>query len=358
MFALTEEQTLIRETAGRYLADNFDFTARQKALALGYGLDRARWQEFAEMGWLGLPFAEELGGAGGTLMDAAILCEQFGRFLMMTPYATAVAGAGHVLARTGASPDLLAGLISGKCVLACALTDGDGAVRTDTLGQALTLSGTKIAAPFAGDADHLLVSAEGGTVLCLIPASDAKISTYRTYDGAEAGDVTFTAAAVPPSMILSTDADTLSLLEDTLTALACAEASGIMWALQEQTLEYLKTREQFGNRLSSFQALQHRLVDVYVTCQLAQSMAWDAVAALEDGCTPEERSRRVSAAKAFVSEAGRKLGQECVQLHGGIGMTDEIPVGHGLKRLTAISIQHGDAPHHRRRFRRLDPLAL
>ncbi len=130
-----------------------------------------------------------------------------------------------------------------------------------------------------------------------------------------------------------------------------------MWALQGLTLEYLKTREQFGRKLGEFQALQHRLVDMYVNCQLAQSLAWDAVEAIDREADPTLRSRRVSAAKAFIGEVGRSVGKESIQLHGGIGMTDEVPIGHHLKRLTMIDQIHGTSDDHRNRFRSLDDFA-
>ncbi len=133
----------------------------------------------------------------------------------------------------------------------------------------------------------------------------------------------------------------------------CVEAAGIMWAVQEQTLEYMKTREQFGHKLAEFQALQHRIVDMYVSCQLAQSMAWDALEAIVRDPDPTTRASRVSAAKSFIGETGRAVGKESIQLHGGIGMTDALPIGHYLKRLTFIDHRHGDSSVHRRRFRHL-----
>jgi len=369
---LTEEQQIIRDSVTRYLDENYSFDRRQQQIGSADGFDPDQWQTFAELGWLGMSFPEECGGAGGSWVDAAIIAEQLGRTLVRSPYLSSVIGAGTVLLSV-AEPQktkYLTGIAEGQTLMACAfdekalaskLASGDP-THAAKISDGFALTGVKSLVPYAKLADHFIVSAllDDQLRLFLVPAQmeEVEVTPYKMYDGSRAGDLALLGVALDRDSLLPGDAaPVIRAVADNESALLCAEAAGIMWSVQEQTLEYLKTREQFGQKLGEFQALQHRLVDMYVQCELAQSLAWDAVDAVAHETDPSSRSRRVSAAKSYIGEVGRTVGKESVQLHGGIGMTDEVPIGHYLKRLTTIDHLHGSSAEHRKRFRALDDFA-
>ena len=229
-------------------------------------------------------------------------------------------------------------------------------------GEGYVIDGVKANVAYAGAADHIVVTARtsgdaldrDGISVFVVPAGaeGVSITNYVTQDGGRAGDVSLSGVAVGKDALLGAEGQGLALIETVLDgacAAVCAEAVGAMWSVHEQTLEYMKTREQFGAKLGSFQALQHRMVDMYMACELAQSITMDAIAALDRGQRHEAR-QAVSAAKAHVSRSARKVGQEGIQLHGGIGMTMDLAIGHYFKRLMAVSMSFGDAAHHRRRY--------
>jgi alkylation response protein AidB-like acyl-CoA dehydrogenase len=369
MIELTEEQQIIRDSVARYLSENYSFDQRQQQVRSADGFDPDQWRAFAELGWLGMPFPEECGGAGGSWIDAAIIAEQLGRTLLRSPYLSSVIGAGTVLlaADEPQKTKYLTRIAEGQTLIACAfeektlaskLASGDP-TRAAKTKDGFALTGIKSLVPYAKLADQFIVSAllDDRLHLFLVPAQagGVEITPYKMYDGGRAGDLALSGVALDSDSRLPGDATSaIRAVVDNESALLCAEAAGIMWSVQEQTVEYLKTREQFGQKLGEFQALQHRLVDMYVQCQLAQSLAWDAVDAVAHEADASKRSRRVSAAKAYIGEVGRAVGKESVQLHGGIGMTDEIPIGHYLKRLTTIDHLHGNSAEHRSRFRALD----
>ena len=262
----------------------------------------------------------------------------------------AIAEGRTLIAYGGIDPDNLG---AGPPTLAGSTADG------------FRLNGRHEMVAYAACADHFLLAATVDTdqaaALFVVPAKTPGVSVtgYHTYDGGRAGDLRLDDVMVSAAARLPGDAvETMELVDDHVCAMLCVEGCGAMWSIHEQTLAYLKQREQFGQALSSFQALQHRIVDVYVDCQLGQSMAWDAVDAVGADRDPRSRKRRVSAAKAYIGDIGRRTGLEGVQLHGGMGMTDDMPVGHYLKRLSAIDMLHGDATFHRNRFRQLDDFAI
>lgn len=370
MLELSDEQQIIQDSVRRYLSENCSFDQRQQQIQSVHGFDRERWQSFAELGWLGMAFPEQYGGFGGTLVDAAVIHEQLGRSLLPSPYLSSVIGAGTALLCAGAEQqksEYLAAIADGTLLISCAFTEKSTAlnladhIATLAVGtdQGYELNGAKALVPYAGEADRFIVSASLNDRDCLflVPAQadGLRITEYRMYDGSRCGDMELTGVRIgTETMLPGSGADAVKATFDNETAVICLEAAGIMWSVHQQTLEYMKTREQFGQKLGAFQALQHRAVDMYVQCQLADSLAWDAVEAVVYETDKKQRSRRVSAAKAYIGETGRNVGQEGIQLHGGIGMTDALPIGHYLKRLTAIDRLHGDARFHRRRFNSLD----
>ncbi len=370
-FGLSEEQTLFRDSVARFLGTEFPFDKRQGAVAGGGGVPDDHWRAYAELGWLAAPFAEEHGGLDGGAVEVALVMEQMGRALCASPYLATVI-AGIAVARAGSDAqkaDVLPKIADGT--LCCAIAHDEARARHDrarvettagAAGGGYVLSGTKCGVPFAETAGLLLVSARtsgkaeerDGVSLFMIPrdAPGVTLSAYATQDGGRAGDVSLHDAAVDAASLLGAEGgafEVIDLAYDWSAAMACAETVGAMWEIHAQTLEYLKTREQFGQKLSAFQALQHRLVDMYMRCELAQSVAMDAVASLErDDVT--ERRLAVSAAKIQVGRLGRLVGQEGIQLHGGVGMTNDLPIGHYFKRLTMSGLSHGDIDWHLNRY--------
>jgi len=370
-FQYSDEQTLIRDSISRFLADEYAFDRRLALTADGFGYSDVHWQQFAELGWLALPFAEQYGGLDATPVETMIIMEQFGRGLMVSPYLSTIVLAGQLLADVGSEEQresILPDVITGQHQLTCAYAEPQSrnalsavSTRAERDGDTFIINGDKSLAAYAECADTLIVSARTsstdhdahGVSLFLVDTTTAGISMthHRTHDGSRASDITLHNVAVSAEKLLGEIDNGLPALEcavDAATAAVCAEASGAMWAVYEQTLAYLKTREQFGQPLGSFQALQHRMVDVYMSCELAQSAVLDATLHLD--AEPTARRRAVSAAKVVIANHGKAVGQEGVQLHGGVGMTMELPIGHYLKRLSAISAAFGDATYHLGRY--------
>ena len=362
-FDLTDEQRLLKESVDRLILDQYQFQQRKQYMAEPAGFSAAMWSRIAEQGLLGLPFDEAHGGFGGGAVETMIVMEAFGRGLVVEPYfATVILGGG--LLRKAADPALLSALVpeitAGKLKLAFAhverhsrydLANVATTARKD--GSGYVLNGAKSVALHGDTADKLLITARisgsqmdrGGIGLFLVDIDAPGLTRrgYPTQDGLRAAEVTL---ADVRATALSDNA--LPLVEhaiDEAIAALCSEAVGAMQAMQDLTLEYLKTRKQFGRPIGSFQVLQHRSVDMLTALEQARSMAmFAAVMAAEEN--PVERRRAIAAAKVQIGRSGRHIGQEAVQLHGGIGMTMEYSVGHYFKRMTMIDQLYGDADHH------------
>lgn len=367
-FAFTDEQKLLAESVARFVTKDYAFESRRKVMAGDEGWGRDTWNKFAELGWLAAPFTEEQGGLGGGPVEAAIVMEGFGKGLVLEPYLPTVVLGGGLLA-AGGRRDLLAALIEGKLQASLAWVEPKARfdlahveTRAARTNGGFALSGRKGVAFNAAAADWIIVPARtaGGTndkqgiTLFLVPkgAKGLALRPYRTVDGARAAEVTLDSVTLGPDAVLGEVDWGHPLLEaaiDRGIAAVCAEAAGIMAHIVATTRDYLKTRKQFGVPLASFQVLQHRSVDMYVLAEQAASMAYRA-AVLADAREPADRARAVSAAKAWIGKAGRKVGQDAIQMHGGMGMTDEMPVSHYFKRLTMIDTLFGDYRFHRRRF--------
>lgn len=367
----SEDQTLLADSVARFVRNEYGFETRRALAAGDAGFDAANWKAFAELGWLAIPFAEADGGLGGDPVATMVLMEQFGRGLVVEPYVPGILLGGALVAAAGDEAQrrrLLGGLIAGDAHLAFAHGEPEGrytlahvATRAEAADGGFALTGRKSVVHNAEAADSLIVSArtEGATTdsdglsLFVVPrgADGLTLRPYRTIDGLRAAEVALDGVAVAPDAVLGAPGGAFPVIEETVdraTAAVCAEAVGIMDVLRETTLEYLKTRKQFGRPLGSFQALQHRAVDMLVACEEARSLVLMATLSLDS--PPAERRRAVSAAKAHIGSAGRKVGQEAVQMHGGMGVTDELKVGHYFKRLTMIDTFFGDAAHHLDRF--------
>ena len=367
-FALTDEQTQLRDTLTRFVQKDYTFEKRKEILKSKDGFSRAVWKQFADMGLTAIGLPEEHGGLGGSAVDTQVVMEVLGRGLVVEPYvATVVLGAG-LIARAGSDAQkaaLLPGVAAGDTQLAFAhyepasryeLAAVTTTAKKDKSGY--VLNGAKAVVLNGGAAHHLIVSArssgkprdEAGLSLFIVDAKakGVTIHAYPTHDGQRAADITLKDVAVPADARVGKEGAAFAEIERTVDhgiAALCAEAVGAMGALNEITLAYLKTRKQFGVPIGSFQVLQHRMADMVMHTEQARSMTLLATSKL-DARDAAERRRALSAAKAMVGQSARFVGQWAVQLHGGIGVTDELSTGHYFKRLTLINATFGDADHH------------
>lgn len=375
-FELNEEQRLMAESVGRFLADQYDFESRRKVIQSERGASEAVWRQLAEMGVMSLPVSEAAGGFGGRAVDLMSTMQAVGGALVVEPV-LAGALAARLVDRAGSAAqksELLSGVVDGSRLLAFA-HDEDGArwrlsqvtATARRSADGWVLDGVKRGVLGAPLADLLVVSARtagaagdaAGISLFLVApgAKGVAMSAYRTLDNQRAADVRLTGVTVRADALLGADGGALPVIEEAVdwaTALLCAEAVGAMQSANDATLEYLKTRKQFGAPIGSFQALQHRMVEMFVTVEQARSMSYLACSKVDAGVDATERARTVSAAKIKIADACRQISQESVQLHGGMGMTEELKVSHTFRRLTLIAQQFGDADHHLARFAALD----
>ncbi len=369
--SFTDEQRLLKESLERFRQQDYAFEKRKGMLAKLGAKDDPVWAQFAELGWLAATLPEEHGGLGGSHADLALLMEQFGRGLVTSPFVPTVVVGATALRQAGSEAqksEILPGVAEGRTKLALAYLEAPGqldpsivATRARSEGDDFIISGHKIAALYANVADHVLVSARvfgqvgdhQGISLFIVPANakGLTIDAYRTHDDGWAADLHLDHVHLPASALVGSAGSGLETMEAALdagTAALCAEAVGAMWSLHDMTLDYIKVRKQFGAAIGSFQAIQHRMVNMYMKCQLAQSMALAGMAALDSSETM--RRRAVSAAKVQVGRAARLVGEDAIQLHGGIAMTDEYAAGHYFKRLTMIRLMFGDEEYHLRRY--------
>jgi alkylation response protein AidB-like acyl-CoA dehydrogenase len=372
-FELSEEQRQLADSVGRYLNDHYDFERRKKIVHSDTGASDAVWKQLAEFGVLAIPFSEQAGGFGGGAVDLIAIMEAIGTGLVLEPYLSTVGLAGRLIDRHG-SPAMKAGVlpavVDGRCKLALAHYEAGGRFSNTAValpawreGNGYVIQGGKVAVIDAPLADQLLVSARtsgkagdaGGISLFLVDAKAPGVSmkTYRTQDSLRGAEVSFDKVALSADSLVGAEGQGLAMLEEALDfagALLCAEAVGAMKYACDTTLEYLKTRKQFGQNIGAFQALQHRMVDMCISTEQARSITYLACAKVGPDTPAAERSRTVAAARVKVADACRHVGQEAIQLHGGMGMTLEMKVSHTFKRLTMISQAFGDADYHLERF--------
>ncbi|MBI3248470.1 MAG: acyl-CoA dehydrogenase family protein [Deltaproteobacteria bacterium] len=371
-FDYSEEQQLLANSVKQFIAKDYTFEARKEILASSTGYSDQVWVTFAEMGLLGLPFAGEYGGFGGNAVDLMPVMEAIGEGLVLEPYLATVGLGGQLVTRGGAEAQkkaIIPSIVEGKLKLAFAQTERGArynlahvATRAAKSGGGYVLNGEKCVVLHGACADKLVVSARtagddadaNGISLFLIDrnAPGVSLKTYRTADNLRSADLLLANATVPADALLGKEGEALPLIEEVIdyaTALLCAEAVGAMRFANSATLEYLKTRRQFGAPIGSFQALQHRMVDMMISYEQAKSMACLASVKV-DSAEAAERKHVISAAKIKVADACRHVSQESVQLHGGMGMTEELKVSHTFRRLTIIAQTFGDADHHLDRF--------
>jgi len=373
-FSLSEEQGMLQDSVFRFVAQDYSFDRRERIIASAKGYSPDYWQRFADLGWLMIPFSEADGGLGGSAVDLMVIMQEFGKGIVVEPFlATAVLGGG-LIAEAGSGEQkssLLPRLMAGELQLAFAFNEppsrynlADVACSAKRNGDHYVVNGHKAVVLNAPGADELIVAVRSsgdqrdkdGISLLLVPVNSpgVRLQSYATVDGQRAADVYFENVSVPVGNRLGTEGEALAVIEkviDRATLAICAEALGAMEAALWKTVDYTKTRKQFGVSISSFQALQHRMADMFIEVEQARSIVQMAVMQMDasDGLAP----KAVSAAKSRVGKAARLVGQEAVQLHGGIGVMEELDLGHFFKRLTTIQFLFGSTDFHTQRFSRL-----
>jgi pimeloyl-CoA dehydrogenase small subunit len=373
-FDLSEEQRLLKESLDRLISDRYTFEQRKTYGQNPEGWSRELWSQYAELGLLGLPFPEGYGGSGGGPVETMIAMEAFGKALTLEPYLATVVLGGGLLRHGGTAEqcaDLVPKIADGSLTLALAHTErhsryslADVETRAVRDGSAWMLDGEKGVVLHGDTADKLIVTARirgerndrDGIGLFIVDGKAEGMSRrgYPTQDGLRAAEISLTRVRVGPEGALGEPGSALPLVEwvvDEAIAALCSEAVGAMAVMHEMTIDYLKTRRQFGREIGSFQILQHRAVDMLIALEQARSMAmFGTMMAAEENAA--ERRDALSAAKVQIGRSSKFIGQQAIQLHGGIGMTVEYKVGHYFKRVTMIDMMFGDADHHLRALAR------
>lgn len=371
-FNLSEEQRLLAESVERFIQNDYDFAKRQKIVASAAGMDRAHWKTFADLGWLGVPFSEEDGGFGGGPIEVMVLMERFGRGIVVEPYITGVLLAGRAIALAGdraQKEKWLAAIIDGSKLAAFASAEPgsrfdyiDVSTTATADGDGWRLNGHKAVVVQAVNADFLVLSARtsgnrrdrDGVSLFIVESNAAGLTRrdYSTVDEMRASEVMLSDVRVGKDALLGAAGSAAAVLErvtDEATLAVGAEAVGAMEVLYKSTVDYTKQRQQFGQPISQFQVLQHRMVDMFMEAELSKSLMFMAAMRLAEGYDDTAR-RAISALKVQVGKSGRFVAQNAVQLHGGMGMTEELAIGHYFKRMTVIDAWFGNTDHHLRRF--------
>ena len=370
-FEYSDEQQQLANSLRKYLAQSYGFEQRKAILQSAGGSSAQAWAAFAEMGLTAIALPEVDGGFGGGAMELMAVMEACGEALVVEPLLDHVGLAARLVARAGSDAqraELLPGAIDGSSVLTLAYLEPgqryELVPRSTTaraVGGGWVLDGAKCVVVGAPLASRLLVSARTGDGVSLFVVdprvAGVSLNPYRTVDGQRAADLRFAGVRLGADALLGPAGAALPLLDEAVdfaTALLCADAIGAMQFANETTLEYLKTRKQFGVPIASFQVLQHRMVEMFIHTEQARSMAILAASKVDTATDAAERQRAVSAAKLKIADAARLVSQESVQLHGGMGMTEELKISHTFRRLTMIAQRFGDADHHLERYAALD----
>ncbi len=374
-FDFSEEQTMIKDSVSRFVREEYDFDTRRKIINSDEGMSRKFWSMFAELGWLSVPFAEEYGGFGGAVEDIAAVMEEMGKGIVVEPYASTVVVFGGLLSAStneALKSEVIPTIIDGSCLGSLASVEAqsryemcDVATTATPCDGGYSISGEKTVVSNGGTANKFVVTARtsggqferNGISLFLVDASmpGIEVKSYKMMDGQSAATVTFKAVVVAESQMLNAAGEGMDLIDQVMPEILMglsAEALGIMATLNTLTVEYTKVRQQFDTPISSFQALQHRMVDTFMACEQTKSMLYRGL------CQAGEDDRdallkTVHALKATVARNGRLVGEEAIQIHGGIGMTDELNIGHLVKRLMMINVSFGDGDYHQKKFNQL-----
>ena len=374
-FEFTEEQTMIKDSVSRFVRDEYDFDTRRTIIDSDEGISREFWSMFAELGWLSVPFAEEYGGFGGSVEDIAAVMEELGKGIVVEPYASTVVVFGGLLSASDNSAlkaEVIPSIIDGSCMGSLASVEvqsrhemTDVVTTATATDDGYKINGEKTVVANGGTADKFIVTARtsgdqfdyDGISLFLVDASapGVTVKSYKMMDGQSAATVSFEDVQVSESQLLNAVGKGMDLIEQVMPQILIglsAEALGIMSTLNSTTVEYTKVRKQFDTPISSFQVLQHRMVDTFMACEQTKSMLYRGLCqAGEDDRTALLKT--VHALKAMVARYGKLIGEEAIQIHGGIGMTDELNIGHYVKRLMMINVSFGDGDFHQQKFNQL-----
>ena len=352
----SDEQNLLRDSVSRFCTSDYDFETRMKSVNSDSGFSKEHWKLFADLGWLAVPFDEELGGLGGDVLDLSILFEEFGKSIVVEPYLANVVLAGGVLKRSGfdKKDEYLSSIVSGEKQFSLANYEPEKGYNLENIETVLDdkglLNGSKSTVLNAPNADYFIVFSKKGDDFCFsLVSKDAEgltLKSYKTYDGFMSGELTF--KNCKPEAIIQEKGALNNLEEVMKDAIVCisAEAVGAMEKCYRLTIEYTQQREQFGSPLSKFQALQHRMVDMFMETEYTKSFLLK-VLATED---KDEKTKLIYGLKNQISKSGKLVGEEAVQLHGGMGVTEEMSIGHYLKRLMVIANIFGSADFYLQKY--------
>lgn len=379
-FNFSEEQTMIKDGLARFVRDQYDFDTRRDIIASEEGINRDYWATFAELGWLSIPFEEQYGGYGGGIEDTAIIAEELGKGIVVEPFISTVVIFGGLLSASSndqLKSEIIPTIIDGSCMGAFAFSEQQSRYElTDIKTQAIAsgdnylINGEKTVVHNAASANKIIVSTrtsgdqfERSGISLFVVDSDApgvSIKSYKTMDGQSAATVSFKDVSVAKSQLLSDEGAGMEVIDQAMPQILlalCAEALGIMETLNTTTVEYTKTRKQFDMPISSFQVLQHRMVDTFMAYEQSKSMLYRGLCEANEfisGNTDQSAlTKAVHAVKTVFARNGKLIAEEAIQIHGGIGMTDELNVGHYVKRLMTINVAFGDGDYHQSKFSKL-----
>lgn len=367
----TDEQILLRDSVTKFIDDNYTIDQRKKLAESDDGFSRDNWKQFAELGWLAMPFAEEDGGIGGNAIDTMLVMEEFGKGLVVEPFLPTVVMAGTAISEFGSAAqkeEILTGIIDGSLMATVAYAEEQSfhelanvATTAKKDGDFYEINGTKSVVLNASTADKIVVIArtsgdqadEAGLTAFVVDADADGIERqdYPTVDGLRASEVTFKGVKVPAGNIVGDEGsgfDVITKVSNRAILALSAEAVGAMEKLYTSTIEYTKQREQFDHPLADFQVLKHRMTEMFMEHSLAKSLTMKATMLETQGA--EDTQRTIHALKFLIGKSSRFVGQNAVQLHGGMGMTEELAIAHYFKRLMVIDSQFGNTDHHLERF--------
>ena len=356
-----DEQNMLREQIQKFCESEYDFYKREEIVKSSNDFDENVWNLFAEQGWLSMPFSEQSGGLGFGPIELSILFEEFGKALVIEPYLSTVVLSGTLLDKSTFSEknDLMEKICTGSIHISLAYAEVDNGYDylnpSTTLDSKFVLNGTKTLVLNGSNAEKIIVTCTNDDTLNIVVLDantpGVSINSFSTVDGQSCSEISFENVKLDKSNIIATGSDAKNLLKETInlaTLCICAEAVGCMESCYHKTLEYTKGREQFGQPISGFQVLQHRMVDMFIESELAKSLLIKAM--LEVNNRSDEMYKHVSALKSYVGKSGKLSAKEAVQLHGGMGVSEEMMIGHYLKKMISIDALFGNADYHLKTF--------
>lgn len=356
-----DEQNMLREQIQKFCESEYDFYKREEIVKSSNDFDENVWNLFAEQGWLSMPFSEQSGGLGFGPIELSILFEEFGKALVIEPYLSTVVLSGTLLDKSTFSEknDLIEKICTGSIHISLAYAEVDNGYDylnpSTTLDSKFVLNGTKTLVLNGSNAEKIIVTCTNDDTLNIVlldaNTPGVSINSFSTVDGQSCSEISFENVKLDKSNIIASGNDAENLLKETInlaTLCICAEAVGCMESCYHKTLEYTKGREQFGQPISGFQVLQHRMVDMFIESELAKSLLIKAM--LEVNNRSDEMYKHVSALKSYVGKSGKLSAKEAVQLHGGMGVSEEMMIGHYLKKMISIDALFGNADYHLKTF--------